>query len=296
MPGKVLAVIWLFLSPWMTFSQEIQVRGGFVQDSIGIGEPVQYWLSASYPQQLQMVFPDSNYNFQYFELVHKKFIPTKVKGSGYFDSAVYTLRSFEIDPVQYLNMPAIFINQRDSNLIYAPLDSIYTVHMVPTLSDTLHLKENTAYRAVAKNVNYPLIWIIVIVLAIIAVTVFLIFGKRIRKYFILKRLSKEYRAFSDKLTEAIRKMKDHKDQKEVEHALNTWKVFMEKLEKKPYTSLTSKEILGFNETRELKDVLKNIDRSIYGGVVADNLYKEFQSIEDFTQHRYGIVTESIKNN
>lgn len=296
MQGRFLVIICLLLLPWLANSQEIRVRGGFVQDSIGIGEPVQYWLSATYPQQLQLVFPDSNYNFRFFELVDKKFTPTKVKGPGYFDSAVYTLRSFEIDSVQYLNLPAIFINQRDSNLIYAPLDSIYTVHMVPTLSDTLHLIENTQYREVAGNVNYPLIWILVGLLVIGAIIVYLVFGDRIRKYFLLKRLSREYRVFSDKLTDAIRKMKDHKDQKEVEHALNSWKVFMEKLEKKPYTSLTSKEILSFSETRELKDVLKNIDRSIYGGVVADDLYKEFQSIEDFTQHRYGMVTESIKNN
>jgi len=295
-PGKYLAVIWIVLLPWMVTSQEIRVHGGFVQDSIGIGEPVQYWLSASYPKQLQLVFPDSNYNFRFFELVDKKFTTTRVREPGYFDSAVYTLRSFEIDSVQYLNLPAIFINQRDSNLIYAPMDSIYTIHMVAAVSDTVQLIENTAFREVAGNVNYPLIWILVIVLIIIGVTVFLVFGKRIKKYFILKRLSREYRTFSDNLTAAIRKMKDHKDQKEAEHALITWKVFMEKLEKKPYTSLTSKEILGFTETRELKDVLKNIDRSIYGGMVTDDLYKEFQSIEDFTQHRYGIVTESIKNN
>ncbi len=280
----------------MAISQEIQVRGGFVQDSIGIGEPVEYWLTASYPQQLQVVFPDSTYNFRFFELVDKNFTPTTVRTPGYFDSAVYTLRSFEIDSVQYLNLPAIFINQRDSNLIYAPLDSIYTIHMVAAVSDTVQLIENTEFREVVGNVNYPLIWILIVVLVIIGVAVYLIFGKRIRKYFILKRLSREYQTFSDKLTQAIRKMKEHKDQQEVEHALTSWKVFMEKLEKKPYTSLTSKEILNFSETRELKDVLKNIDRSIYGGVVADDLYKEFQSIEDFTQHRYGIVTESIKNN
>jgi len=289
-------IIWLLLLPWIVSGQEIQVRGGFVQDSIGIGEPVQYWLSASYPQQLQVVFPDSNYNFRYFELVNKKFTPTTIREPGYFDSAVYTLRSFEIDSVQYLNLPAIIINQRDSNLIYAPLDSIYTVHMIAAVSDTVQLKENTTFREVAANVNYPLIWILVVVLVIIGVTIYLIFGQRIRKYFILKRLSKEYRIFSDKLTVAIRKMKEHKDQQEVEHALTSWKVFMEKLEKKPYTSLTSKEILGFSEAQELKDVLKNIDRSIYGGVVADDLYKEFQLIEDFTQYRYGKVTESIKNN
>ncbi len=295
MRGRPLFFIAVLMLSAPTYGQEIRVQGGFVQDSIGIGEPVQYWLSASYPEQLQVVFPDSNYNFRFFELVEKKFIPTKVRNPGYFDSAVYTLRSFEIDSVQYLNLPAIFINQRDSNLIYAPLDSIYTEQLVAVVSDTLSLKENTAYREVAGNVNYPLIWILVGFFLVIVIAVYFFFGERIKRYFILKRLSKDYRVFSDKLTQSIRLIRDGKDSKKAEDALNTWKAFMEKLEKKPYRSLTSKEILTFSETSELKDVLKNIDRSIYGGIMADDLYKDFQSIEDFTQHRYGIVVENIKN-
>ncbi|XOV91108.1 MAG: hypothetical protein ACFHWX_12950 [Bacteroidota bacterium] len=296
MQGRTLIIIWILLFPWISYGQEIRVKGGFIQDSIGIGEPIQYWLSASYPQQLQVVFPDSTYNFRFFEFVDKTYTPTTIRETGYFDSAVYTLSSFEIDSVQYLNLPAIFINQRDSNLIYAPMDSIYTIHMIASLSDTLYMKENTEYWNVASNVNYPLIWIILAILVIIGVVVYLVYGERIKKYFILKRLSREYRIFSDQLSQTIRSLKDSQDQQKVEHGLTSWKVFMEKLEKKPFTSLTSKEILKFNETRELKEVLKNIDRSIYGGVMDENLYKDFQSIEDYTQHRYGIVTENIKNN
>lgn len=296
MQGRLLIYIWIFVSSWVSYGQEVQVKGGFIQDSIAIGQPVQYWMTAAYPQQLQVVFPDSNYNFRAFELVGKNFTPTQVREPFYFDSAVYSLTSFEIDSIQYLNLPAIFINQRDSSLIYAPLDSIYTIHQVSIVSDTLLLKENTELRKVARNVNYPLIWILIGLFIVTGIAVYLIFGKRIRKYFILKRLRRDYHNFSEKITLAIRDLKSRQDKKQVEHALNTWKAFMEKLEKKPYRSLTSKEILSFNETRELKDVLKNIDRSIYGGVMSEDLFKDFQSIEDYTQHRYGIVVESIKNN
>ncbi len=296
MPGKLLTVIWIFVLPWVSFGQEIQVKGGFMQDSIGLGQPIQYWLTVSYPPQLQVVLPDSNFNFQPFELVSKSYTPTQIRKPQYFDSAVYSLTSFEIDSVQFLNLPAIFISQQDSNLINAPTDSIYTIHQVVMASDTLSLKENTEFREVASNVNYPLIWILTGLLVVLGFFTYLFFGARIKKYFILRQLHRDYSTFSDKISQAIKDLKTGQDKQKAANALSIWKVFMERLEKKPYTSLTSKEILSLSEAKELKDVLRNIDRSIYGGVTNETLFKDFQSIEDFTQHRYGIVVESIKNN
>ncbi len=67
------------------------------------------------------------------------------------------------------------------------------------------------------------------------------------------------------------------------------------LEDKPYTKLTTKEIMMLEYTKELKETLRNIDRSVYGRVPNEELYKEFQAVEDFTQHRYSVITDQIKN-
>jgi hypothetical protein len=63
-----------------------------------------------------------------------------------------------------------------------------------------------------------------------------------------------------------------------------------------FTKLTTQEILSnYDHTEELKTALKSIDRCIYGGITDENLYRHFQSIEDFTQYRYGKKIDEIKH-
>lgn len=279
-----------------TFAQEISVKGGFVQDSVKIGEDIQYWLTASYPKSLDLVLPDTLYDFSPWEFSDKRYFPSQLKGGQVFDSAVYVLQSYEIDPVQYLSLPAFILkNKNDTVSIKAAMDSLFFQTLIPAKADTIRLKTNTVYKEVSSLINYPLIWIIGAALLVIAIVVFLVFGKRIRKMFKLRKLKKEYLKFSEQLTQQIRTLKKEPTQKTAENSLVQWKLFLEKMENRPFSKLTTKEIMSLDYTSELKDTLKNIDRCIYGGISDENLYKSFQAIEDFTQHRYSVITDQIKN-
>ena len=272
------------------------MKGGFVEDSMKIGQTTHFWITASYPPQFQVVFPDSLFDYSPFEYMGKAFSPTKEKGDVYFDSTIYQIQSFEIDNTQYFKLPATILHNKDCTLIHTPLDSIYLIQLATQVSDTTQLITNTSYWDVKGNMNYPLLWIILGVLVVLSVTVFFLFGKKIRRYFKLKRLRKEYTKFSEQLTQAIKVMRERPNKEEIEQSYIQWKRFLERLEGIPYTRLTSKEILKLNETSELKEVLKNIDRCIYGNGDTNGVYKEFQSIEDYTQHRYSVIVNEIKNN
>ena len=187
-----------------TFAQEISVKGGFVQDSVKIGEDIQYWLTASYPKSLDLVLPDTLYDFSPWEFSDKRYFPSQLKGGQVFDSAVYVLQSYEIDPVQYLSLPAFILkNKNDTVSIKAAMDSLFFQTLIPAKADTIRLKTNTVYKEVSSLINYPLIWIIGAALLVIAIVVFLVFGKRIRKMFKLRKLKKEYLKFSEQLTQQI---------------------------------------------------------------------------------------------
>ena len=279
-----------------TFAQEISVKGGFVQDSVKIGEDIQYWLTASYPQALDLVLPDTLYDFTPWEFSGKRYFPSTLKGDQVFDSAVYVLQSFEIDPVQYLSLPAFLIkSENDTVTINAATDSLFFQSLIPVQADSIQLKTNTVYQEVSALVNYPLIWIVAGALLVITIVVFFIFGKRIRRMLKLRKLKKEYIKFSEELTRQIRTLKKEPAQNTAEQALVKWKLFLEKMENRPFSKLTTKEIMALDYTNELNDTLKNIDRCIYGGISDENLYKSFQAIEDFTQHRYTVITDQIKN-
>jgi hypothetical protein len=277
-------------------TQQIQVNGGFVEDSLKLGANIHYWLKADYPSSMEVIMPDTTYSFSPFEFGDKTFFPSTLAGDMISDSAVYALQSYEIDAIQYLSLPVYIIaNNDDSVQINAQLDSIYFQSLAPVVSDTTQLLTNTRFQNVSTAFNYPVFWIVIIVLIILLIVGYLIFGQKIRRNLLLRKLKKAYIKYSDKLTVQIRNLREDPEQELAVHALSEWKIFMELLEKKPFSKLTTKEIMKLEETNELQETLKNIDRCVYGGIVSESLFKDFQSLEDYTQYRYSVITDELKN-
>lgn len=292
---KLLATI-LLLTATSLHSQEVSVRGGFVQESMKLGQPVEYWLSATYPAHMEMLLPDSLYSFAPFEFSAKRYYASVQNGAQVTDSVIYTLQSYEIDPVQYLELPGWVLMKGDTTAILAPKDSILFFAVSPAIvSDTTQLRTNTDYQAVSRRFNYPLWGIVLGVLAVLGVAGLLLFGKKIQRYWKLRKLRKEYALFSDRLTAYIRELRMAPEEGVAEKAITDWKAFLEKLESQPYSKLTTREIMSLEHTAELRDSLRNIDKCVYGKMKNEALYKDFEAVEDFTQHRYAVITDQIKN-
>lgn len=280
----------------MSYSQQVVVKGGFVEDSLKIGQDIHFWLSAHYPEKIDLILPDTTFNFQPFEFSGKTYFPGKISDSVVIDSAVYTLQSFEIDAIQLLSLPVFVLNTAGDTLrIASNTDSIIFTTLVPVVTDSTRLKTNLAYQDVSRQFNFPLLWIILGVLAVIAIAVLLIFGKKIRKRWFLRKLGKRYATFSAQLSAAIDQLKKAPEQQLAEHTLSLWKNFMETLENKPFSRYTTKEIMALDYTDELNATLKNIDRCVYGGKLDPALFKDFQVVEDFTQYRYNVVVDQVKS-
>ncbi|HNR75222.1 MAG TPA: hypothetical protein PKM03_13400, partial [Cyclobacteriaceae bacterium] len=98
-------------------AQEVKVHARFNADSVRIGVPLQFTLVAEYPSHYQVLFPDSTFNFEPFEFQSKRFVPTKTTNNKSYDSVIYTLVSFEIDPVQIIRLP-VFQVQKSDSLVY----------------------------------------------------------------------------------------------------------------------------------------------------------------------------------
>ncbi len=292
--GRFLTILFLIFSVHVS-AQEIKVNGGFVEDSLLIGEDVNFWITASYPSDLEMVFPDSVYNFSPFEFSSKTFFPTKSIDGAAFDSTVYTIQSYEIDLVQYLSIPAIILDGLDSAVIQTPIDSILLKELAPIVSDTTTLIANTDYESVNRFFNYPLLYIILGSLAFIAIVLLLIFGKKIIRFFKLRKLRKEYENFSGQLSGYINSLKSNPESDLAEKALFFWKRYQERLDKFPFTKLTTKEILAESFAKELEKPLHSIDRLVYGKRETESIFQDFQQIEDFTQYRYNKKVEEIRD-
>src|SRR5882757_4821289 len=89
----ILNTIFYILLFSSVYAQEIKinVQAKFSGDSVKIGKPIEFYLSARYPENLNILFPDSTFSFAPFELQKKIYFPTETKNGISRDSVVYHL-------------------------------------------------------------------------------------------------------------------------------------------------------------------------------------------------------------
>jgi hypothetical protein len=251
-------------------AQNVTVRAGFVADSIVIGDEVPFYLTATYSQNLNILFPDSTYAFLPFEYQRKKFFATRTADSVSYDSAVYYLSTFEVDTIQYLQLPAFVLHSTDCTIVYSTIDSIRLKELVTfPLPDTLKaenlpLLSDTHYRAVDWLLNYPVLLYGGGGLLVLLVAGWLIFGKRIRRHFIVKRLLKQHDSFNQSFNSYLQQIQQGFSATVAENTLGLWKKYMELLDTKPYTRLTTKETALLLNDTSLSEPLRTVDAAVYG--------------------------------
>jgi hypothetical protein len=282
-----------------SIGQQIKVRGGFLIDSVGIGQQTRYYLAVQYPSNLNILFPDSTYDYKPFEFEKKQYYPTHTTDSISYDSAVYYLTTFEVDAVQYLALPVFVVSEKDSVIVTANTDSILLsqlVHHVPdSLSaDKLPLKMNTAYQKVNYLFNYPVVIIIIGSVLIVALIVILVFGKRIAKYFRIKKLMKNHRQFSETYAAHLNLLRSAFTPGMTETTLATWKAYLEQLDPQPFTKLTTREILSVEKDEHLGINLHQVDRMIYGNDTSGAI-DPLERLGDYANKKYLTKLEEVKH-
>jgi hypothetical protein len=278
-------------------AQEIKVQGKFSRDSVKIGKPIEFYLSAHYPENLNILFPDSTFSFGPFELQNKIYFPTSTKKGISRDSVVYYLATYEVDSIQTLKLPIYVVNQMDCTEVFSNTDSVFFQNLVKAIPDSLTaeklpLKTNTNYLGVRWQLNYILFAIGGSILLIALILVWVFFGKRIRKYFKLKRMAKGYEAFRTKFESSVEKLDRDFSPQRVETALVIWKNYLELLLSKPYTKFTSKEIKTMENSEELGHALSEIDRMIYGNT-KENVHAPFAGLKTYVRQQFEKKKEEV---
>ncbi len=266
--GLFLALV---LWPAVAFPQDanIDVRGGFLSDSLKIGERTGYYLAVRYPSTSNVLFPDSTHEFTPFEYEAKKYFLTHTRDGVSHDSTIYYLTTFEVDRVQSLSMPVYVTHESDCTVMHSPLDSVLITQFVAQVPDTiptpqLPLRESVAYEEVSYNFNVVLLLVLFTLLIATALVVWAIFGRRIVQYFRLRKLRKAHETFLERYNGLLDPLRSDFSLSTTESALATWKRYMEQLESRPYTKLTTRETQRLIRQSEVTQQLSHIDRAIYG--------------------------------
>lgn len=252
-----------------------------------------YSLSIEYPRGSNLIFPDSLYDFSPFEYISKTAFFTKSDSIKSFDSVVYYLSTFEIDPIQKLALPVFLTSPGDSTSYYAQEDSILLQQLITQMPDSIAFKANSEYANVKLDFNYPYLIFGLSIFLLLLIAVILIFGKQIRKKISLYRLKKRHEKFLSVFNDMLSRTQNRKE--DAESLLLIWKKYMEKLENAPFTKLTTKEIVRIQPDDSLKLNLKNIDKGIYGHENIKNLASSFTELKNYAFERLNVKMNLIKN-
>jgi hypothetical protein len=277
---------------------QIKVSGGFLSDSLKIGEQTAFYLAAKYPSNVTILYPDSAHGFAPFEYETKRYFATETTNGISTDSTIYYLTTFELGDVQALQLPVYAVNELDCTAYRSNVDSIRLVQLLKAMPDSisidkLPLKETTAYEDVNYQFNYFILLIVLVVLVVLLVIVWIIFGKRISQYFKAKRLQKNHNQFVESYNRTLSQVSSAFSSTTAESALSLWKKYMEQLEARPYTKLTTRETLMLQNDEMLGKSLKSIDMAIYGHntSVVDPLEK----LKHFADERFRKKFQEVKD-
>lgn len=240
-------------------AQEIKVKGTFSKDSISVGERVHYILESWYPMQVKLLYPDSMYDYRALEYIDRSYYPTQLKDGMLYDSAVYELTTFEIEPLQTFALPVFWLRERDSLAVFPEKDSLYLKEIISEIPPDIVLREKTEFLTLEFLFNYPYVSIAAGMTIIIMLVLWAIFGKRIRITIAVWRLNKHYQQFLLQYDALCRDI----DQEKVYEAYGLWKVYMEKLLKRPVSKWTSKEINQYFGKDSVAKALSKLDQFVY---------------------------------
>lgn len=296
MHSKEIAIFIVSLfSLHLSWAQNIEPQGKFIERTTKIGEEIHYALSVKYDRNTNILFPDSTFNFSTFEYNSKKYFETRSDSIHSFDSVVYTLSTYEIDSIQYLQLPVFILSSEDSFRMYSSVDSVVLEHVVTEIPETPDIRANLNYVDMHKQFNYPYLFIGLAILFILSLAITLFFGKQLAKAWKIYRLKRGHKKFTERFFNLMRDASSNNPSKTPEHVLAFWKRYLERLEKKPISKLTTREILVLHGNSQLKDNLRVIDRSIYGGEKGNDLFSSFDYLMKFSIEIYNQRIQEIKN-
>jgi len=270
-------------------------EANFRKDSVKIGEHVKLSLVYSHGSSEEFLFPDSAYNFFPFEFVKKDFYPTHTDSVTSADSVVYTLITFELEPNLRLSLPIYVFEGGDTLPLYSNEAEIALSEVITQTSGIDSLRVDTRFRTLSQQLNYPYVLIGIAILVLMAGIVLVFFRKKILNRYKLYLMSRDYKAFIKTFEKNELEYVDHQSTSILEFILSIWKKYLQRLEKLPYTTLTTKEISKIFDYNQFSSSLQNFDRAIYGGYVNEDLTNSISKLRETATLRYQQKQKELEN-
>ena len=270
--------------------------GRFLTDSIDIGRPFQYALTYRHSPTTDLLFPDTASRFAPYRVQKVALFTTRTTGTGLdavsVDSAVYTLLSFETDSAQMLRVPIRLLNSTDCTDLFTRTDTVFLRSQLRprgnglTNYSSLTLATETTLAPLQQQFNYPVLGLFVAGLAVASGLLHWIFGRAIRRQWRLYQLNRRHEQFLREVNRLSLGINVDNAADTANQAVISWKTYLEKIERRPYSSLTTSEIAERVDDERVTNALREADRMIYGGAFSAQSAASLRVLSDVATQRY----------
>lgn len=293
----------LLLSPWLIQAQppprNAALSGRFLTDSLDIGRPIQYSLVYHHPATTDVLFPDTARSFAPYRVQQVSVFATQTTGSGTRaisrDSAVYTLVSFETDSVQLLSVPVRVIHETDCTAQWTQTDTVFLRSNLPevvTLTDSSRsmpvpeLLTNTTLAPLQQQFNYTALVAGFLLAGLAGLGLYGLLGQTVLRYWHLFQLRQNHRRFLKEYNYLIQSLNPSSASETARQAIMTWKMYLERLDAQPYSSLTTPELADRMKDDRVSKALREADRMIYGGAFSADSLAALRLLGNIATNRY----------
>ncbi|MEZ0486931.1 hypothetical protein [Fibrella aquatica] len=274
---------------------QAQPVGQFIDDTIEVGRPFRYALTVRHRASQDVFFPDTAQHFAPFLVQSVAVFPTRTVDRISLDSAVYTLVSFEFSRARVLQVPVYMADGADCTALLSSPDTVFLQSTVLASSrpDTLQLTPSVVLTPLPQEFNYAYLAVAVGVMGVLVAAIYILFGALIRQRWERYLLGRYHTRFLARYNQLTRNLGPESTGDTTNQAIVNWKKYLERLEKKPFTSLTSSEIADRIGDERLTDALRETDRMIYGGSFTDQSPLALRVLRDVAVAAYQRRREAI---
>lgn len=264
--GKLRKIILLFFLPILSWAQEVKIDGYFLQDSAKLGERVGYVLKATYPEQKQLIFPDSLYDYSPLVLLEKKtFISSTTEGVT-SDSTIYYVSNFSLEPSVFMTLPVYEVARYDS-ITHFPLEAELKLKLtLDSIPEQPVFQENNVYQPLEKEFNWIIIGILLGGIILVLLVFYFLFADRIKRLLKDRSQKRRWKQFEKEWIKQTNLLTQNPTLDLADEVQGLWKSYMEKLTYQPFQEWTSSEIGEKMDDPEVFKALRAIDLIIYAGV------------------------------
>jgi hypothetical protein len=293
---RIITVLFFSIATHILIAQGFSLpQAQFLKDSVKIGEPIKFSLVFRHDSDMELLFPDSTFDYSPFEFVKKEFYPTYSDSIESLDSVVYTLSTFEMEQSLSLALPVFIFENGDTSKLYSEPASVVLNQVIQIITPQDSLKPNTNYKILNTKLNYPYLMIGFGILILIVAITFVFFRKKLLAQYYLYTMKLDHNKFVKRYSDLQYEYRESPSSALLEDILSLWKKYLEKLERVSYTTLTTKEIAAIVDIPQLTSSLQNFDRAIYGGYVLEDMTNSINYLFDIANLKYINRQKEVRN-